>query len=151
VRLHAYAVFLLLSLTLVLAGCGGGDEQSSSWDGPPDAAADGTIAVDGFNAYAQDVDEPWKSSAAMSAAQFLRLDQHSAASTSIEGRASPEGTGPEVVTVTLDRLADDSIRAMRWVLSFSEENDVYMLTGAHWAQRCQQGRGHQDFTPEACV
>ncbi len=146
-RLGAYAAFLLSGL--VLAGCGGSDE--SSWAGPPDPATDGTVAVDDFAAYQEDVDEPWAGSAAMAAAEFLRLDERKAAETSIEGTASAEGAGPETVAVTLDGLFDDSIRTERWTLTFEPDGETYRLTDAKWAQRCQPGRGHQDFSPELCL
>ena len=87
----------------------------------------------------------------MSAGEFLRLDQQTATRTTIDGIASAEGTGPETVVVTLDGLLDDSVRAQRWTLSFTPEGDVYELTEARWAQRCQPGRGHQAFTPEPCT
>ena len=53
--------------------------------------------------------------------------------------------------MTLDGLFDDSVRAERWTLTFTPDGDVYELTAAEWAQRCQPGRGHQAFTPEPCV
>ncbi len=146
-RIFAYAA--LLSAAAALAGCGGSDE--SSWVGPPAPAADGTVAIEGFAAYQADVDEPWEGSAAMAAAEFLRLDQRTAARTSIEGAASAEGGGPETVVVTLDGLFDDSIRAERWALTFEPDGETYRLTEAKWGQRCQPGRGHQEFSPESCV
>jgi hypothetical protein len=148
VRIFTYAA-LLLSV-VALTGCGGGDDKSA-WNGPPGPTTDGRVAIDGFTAYAVDVDEPWEGSAAMAAAEFLRLDRRTAVRTTIDGHASPEGTGPELVTVTLDGLLDDSVRAERWVLTFSEEGDIYTLTGARRIQRCQPGRGHQAFSPEPCV
>jgi hypothetical protein len=143
---------VLLSV-LALAGCSndGDDEQAAIWAGPPDPAADGTLAVAGFNEYAEGVDEPWERSPAMAAAEFIRLDEKQASHTTIAGTASPEGTGPETVVVTLDGLQDDSVRAERWVLKFAPDGDVYELTAAEWAQRCQPGRGHQSFTPEPCI
>ena len=146
-RIVAYAA--LLSAAAVLAGCGGSD--GSSWAGPPDPAADGTVAVEGFAAYQEDVDEDWERSAAMAAAEFLRLDERTAARTSIEGMASAEGTGPETVVVTLDGILDDSIRAERWTLTFEPDGETYRLTNAKWTQRCQPGRGHQEFSTELCV
>jgi hypothetical protein len=146
VRLLGYAFALLMA---GLAGCGGGDE--ATWAGPPDAAEDGTVAVDEFNAYAEDVDEPWEGSATMAATEFLRLDERTVARTSIEAEASPEGTGPENVVVTLDGLADDSVRAERWTLRFEPDGEGYRLTSALREQRCQPERGHQGFSPELCV
>jgi hypothetical protein len=147
VRLLTCAV--LASLVL-LPACGA-DGEHAAWGGPPDPSADGTVAVDGFGEHAESVDEPWERSAVMAAAEFLRLDETTAARTSIEGQAGPEGGGPETVVVTLDGLADDSVRAERWTLSFEPEDDAYRLTEASWAQQCQPGRGHEDFTPEPCI
>jgi hypothetical protein len=147
VRPLAYAALCLAALAL--AGCGKGD--SATWAGPPDPEADGTVAVEEFAAYQQDVEEPWEGSAAMAAAEFLRLDERTATTTTIAGQAGPEGTGPETVTVTLDGLLDDSVRAERWTLEFEPDGENYALTQATWAQRCQPGRGHQEFSPELCT
>jgi hypothetical protein len=137
---------------LALAACdGGGNGNGHSWAGPPDPEADGTVAVDGFVEHQEAVDEPWEGSAAMAAAEFLRLDERTATRTGIEGTAGPEGTGPETVVVTLDGLLDDSIRAERWTLVFDPDNERYLLSSVEWAQRCQPGRGHQDFSVESCT
>ena len=136
---------------VVLAAAGCGSDSEATWGGPPDPAADGTVAVEAFNAYAADVDDAWEGSAAMSAAEFLRLDERSVTRTTIEAEASGEGSGPETVVVTLDGLLDDSVRAERWTLRFVPDGDDYELAHAEWAQRCQPERGHQDFSPELCV
>jgi hypothetical protein len=150
VRIVTAATIALAALAL--SGCNGGDGgDGHSWAGPPDPDADGTVAVDGFAEHQESVDEPWEGSAAMAAAEFLRLDERTATRTSIVGTAGPEGTGPETVVVTLDGLLDDSIRAERWTLVFEPDNEQYLLTSAEWAQRCQPGRGHQDFSVETCT
>jgi hypothetical protein len=134
-------------LALAVAGCGGGVAEV----GQPTKEPDGTASVDEFVDYADAVDEDWERSAAMAAAEFVRLDERRATRTSIEGTSSAEGAGPETVIVTLDGLLDDSIRAERWTLTFVSEGDTYRLTEAAWAQRCQPGRGHQNFSPEPCL
>jgi hypothetical protein len=148
VREFAYAVSA--AAAAALAGCGGGGAHPT-WTGPPPPAGNGSVAVDGFDDYASKVDAEWERSAAMAAAEFLRLDRTSAARTTIAGKASAEGTGPETVTVTLDGLPDDSVRAERWTLVFARGGDVYRLARAARLQRCQPRRGHQDFSPAACV
>ncbi len=153
-RFLACAALLLSALVLAvgLTACGNdGDDDEATWAGPPDPAADGTVAVDGFADFTAAVEEDWEGSAAMAAGEFLRLDQQTATRTTIDGIASAEGTGPETVVVTLDGLLDDSVRAQRWTLSFTPEGERYALTEARWAQRCQPGRGHQAFTPEPCT
>ena len=143
----AYAASSLA--VLALAGCGKGG--TPTWAGPPDPEADGTVSVEEFAAYQRDVEEPWEGSAAMAAAEFLRLDERTATTTTIEGQAGPEGTGPETVTVTLEGLLDDSVHAERWTLEFEPDGENYVLTHATRSQRCQPGRGHQDFSSEPCV
>lgn len=145
VRLPAYAACLLSALAV--GGCG----SEVAEVGQPTKQPDGTASVDEFVEYAEAVDEDWERSAAMAAAEFLRLDEREAARTSIEGTASAEGAGPETVIVTLDGLFDDSIRAERWTLTFEPDGDTYRLTEARWAQRCQPGRGHQHYSPELCL
>jgi hypothetical protein len=146
VRRLAYAAYVAAA---ALTGCG--SDNGPTWGGPPDPAADGTVAVDGFAAYQREVEEPWEGSGAMAAAEFLRLDERTATTTTIEERAGPEGTGPETVVVTFDGLLDDSVRAERWTLAFEPDGENYALAQATWAQRCQPGRGHEGFSPEPCV
>jgi len=55
------------------------------------------------------------------------------------------------VTVTLDGLADDSIRAERWSLAFEPDGETYRLTTALREQRCQPNRGHQGFSADDCL
>lgn len=144
---------ILLLCALALAGCdGSGDDSEAAWSGPPAPSADGTVSVDGFVEYQDGVDEPWERSAALAAGEFLRLDERTATRTTIDARAeSGEGGGPQVVVVTLDGLLDDSVRAERWTLRFEQEDDVYVLTEALREQRCRPGRGHQGYSPAACV
>src|SRR5262245_57441739 len=154
VRLLGSAAVLLSALAL--AGCSndGDDDQAAAWAGPPEPAADGTVAVDGFVEYTDGLQEHWEGSPAMSAGEFLRLDEQEAARTSIASATPAEGAEPGLpatVVVTLDGLFDDSVRAERWTLTFIPDGDVYELTTAAWAQRCQPGRGHQSFTPEPCI
>ena len=140
-----------LFVSLVLAACGSDVSVELVWGGPPEPEASGVVSVDGFAAYQQEVDEHWERSAAMAATEFLRLDERTATRTTIEGKASAEGSGPQTVIVTLDGLLDDSIRAERWTLGFEEAAGVYTLTAALREQRCQPGRGHQDFSADDCV
>jgi hypothetical protein len=147
VRSRANAVLLLSAIAL--AGCAG--DERSTWDGPPDPSSDGSVAVDGFVEFTDDVDDTWEGSPAAAGAEFLRLDEREVARTTIAETRQAEGAGPATVVVTLDGLFDDSIRAERWTLTFSPQGDTFMLDEARWAQRCQPDRGHQDFSPERCV
>jgi hypothetical protein len=148
VRLVACAASIV---ALAAAGCGSDTAVDVVWGGPPEPGPDGVVAVDGFASFQRDVEEHWEGSAAMAAGEFLRLDERTATTTTIEGQASAEGTGPQTVVVTLDGLLDDSVRAERWTLGFEEEDNVYVLTAALREQRCQPGRGHQAFSADDCV
>jgi hypothetical protein len=150
VRLLACAALTVASL--LLAGCGNDVDVELVWGGPPDAEPGGAVSTEGFSGFQQEVEAEWERSPAMAAGIFLRLDERTAARTTIDAKAGPEGGGDQIVTVTLDGLADDSVRTERWTLGFEEQEDgVYALTGALREFRCHEGRGHQDFAGEACV
>jgi hypothetical protein len=149
VRLLACAAFAVASL--LFAGCGNDVEVELVWGGPPDAEPGGAVSTQGFSGFQQEVEAEWERSPAMAAGIFLRLDERTAARTTIDAKAGPEGGGDQIVTVTLDGLADDSVRTERWTLGFEEQEDgVYALTSALLEFRCHEGRGHQDFAGEAC-
>jgi hypothetical protein len=136
---------------ILVAGCGG-NGGSASWNGPQRPfAADGTVPVGDFNAYAGEVDEQWERSPALLAGRFLRLDESQATQTSIDAKAQGEGTGSATVTVTQRGLLDDSVAAERYVLGLQRDGDVWRLASATWAQSCRPGRGHEDFSPADCV
>jgi hypothetical protein len=145
----ARAASFVLLLALLVAGCGG-DEPA--WEGPQRPfGADGTVRVDAFTDYVNEVDELWERSPALLAGEFLRLDRAQATRVAIAAEATGEGTETATVTVTLSGLLDDSIAAERYVLAVRREGDVWRLTSAMWAQRCAPGRGHDEFSPETCV
>ena len=105
--------------------------------------------VASFNQYLKD--RPGPASPTELALEFVRADRQQVALTTTQAEASPEGGGPTTVTVVLDGLPDDSIRATRDVLRFVPEGGGWRLQSAVRAQRCQPGRGHADFEPTDCV
>jgi hypothetical protein len=150
------AVRLLIPLAvplsaIALAGCGSDVQAELVWAGPPDAGTGGVVSTDGFATYQGEVDEDWERSPALAAGVFLRLDERKAVHTTIEAEAGPEGTGSQTVVVTLDGIPDDSVRAERWRLRFTQEGDVYALTAALREVRCRAGRGHEEFSAELCA
>ena len=148
-RLLACAALAVASL--LLAGCGNDVDVELVWGGPPNAEPGGAVSTQGFSGFQQEVEAEWERSPALAAGIFLRLDERTAARTTIDAKAGPEGGGDQIVTVTLDGLADDSVRTERWTLGFEEQEDgVYALTSALREFRCHEGRGHQDFAGEAC-
>jgi len=145
------SILLTLTFSALLAGCGG-DDGAPAWDGPERPfAADGTVSVADFNDYADEVDEPWERSPVLLAGEFLRLDRTQAFRTSVEAEAPGEGNETASVTATLQGLEDDSVAAARYVLGLERDGEVWRLASAMWAQRCQAGRGHEDFSTELCT
>jgi hypothetical protein len=142
----------LVSVGLILSGCGSDVVVELVWAGPPDAAPGGAVSADGFAGFQQQVDEAWERSPAMAAGVFLRLDERKASRITIDAKAGPEGGGGQTVTVTLDGIPDDSVRTERWTLGFEEAEDgTYVLTGALRELHCHACRGHGDFAGEPCV
>jgi hypothetical protein len=144
-------VALVLVLGALASGCADDGEGDFVWDGPPEASG-AVVSTDGFFELQRETEEDWERSPAMAAAVFLRLDERTAARTTIDAKAGPEGFGDQTVVVTLDGLGDDSVRTERWTLEFVDaEEGAYMLTAALRELRCHEGRGHQDFAGEACL
>ena len=161
---RARAGLLGLVLALGMTACGGDDDDgdvaatptttatATGWSGPPRAADDGTIDVAAFEQRAVAVQEPWERAPLTVATEFLRPDEREPSAASIEVVVPPEGGETARVVATFDRLLDDSIRAQRYELELTKRADgTWRLRSARYAQRCQLGRGHDDFTPAACL
>jgi hypothetical protein len=53
---------------------------------------------------------------------------------------------------TLEGLLDDSVRARRYTVELQRDQSMkWRVRDADWAQRCQPGRGHQDFSAQNCL
>lgn len=125
-----------------------------NWAGPGPLSKDGSVDVTFFNTYVDEVDAGWTRSPLRMALEFLALGDPSeggAFKTIAEQQASPEGGTQATVVVTQQGLLDDSVQAIQFMLEFENQGDRWVLLSGTWGQRCQQGRGHQDFTPEPCV
>jgi hypothetical protein len=121
------------------------------WDGPPAPDPSGNIAVDGFNDFLQDHPNLRKSPV-RATIRFVGLDDPGALKTRIRAETN-QLEAPERVRVVLieDGLADDSIRAVRYALQFRRAGaDNWKLQSAKRTQKCQPGRGHQNFSPAPC-
>ena len=105
--------------------------------------------VEAFNAYL--MKRKADASPTQLALEFVRADRTQAARTTTRAQSSPEGGGPTTVAVVQDGLADDSVRATQYVLGFTPAGKKWRLVSAVRAQRCQPGRGHQNFAPGQCV
>lgn len=142
-------VAVSLLAAALASGCGG-DEDEPRWAGPGPGL--GTLAVSAFNEHADEVDEPWERSAALTAAEFVRVDRSTARNVSIASRGGPEDAPEALVEVVLDGLLDDSVRARRFVLELDRgEGRQWRIRTAVVTQRCWPGRGQQAFRPTACL
>ena len=161
-------------LFVLLAGACGGDDEAAvtvtvtvtattpaptttattttpgTWTGiaePP--PADGSLPVEEFNAYAESLDEPWERDIALVTAEFVQREEMETGSSSYQGTSNGRTA---TTSLLLDGLSDDSVRARRYDLNLSRRPDgTWRIRSARWSQRCQPGRGHQDFTPELCL
>jgi hypothetical protein len=129
---------------------------TTGWDGPPSAERSGEMEVDPFNTFLQETGAPWTRSPSRIALEYLGLEGVDARRiTTVARRMPPSIEGPiraVIVTVTEDGLVDDSVRAIRYRLLLAPgPNGTWSLQSATAAQRCWPGRGHQRFTPAACV
>jgi hypothetical protein len=152
------ALLVALSLVATVAGCGGDDkpaapagDEAGRWAGPPRGSKDGTLAFDAFNKHLDGVSASWAGSPLLAAAEFLRLDSKQAGKTSVLAASRDEGATTRV-TITLNRIEDDSVQAIRYVLDFERRDDGQVrLVGAQWSQKCARKRGHRSFTAADCV
>jgi hypothetical protein len=113
------------------------------------AGPSGTLPVDAFNARAESVDEPWERDLAATTDEFLELEEQEGSSRSFQSTSSGDSAS---ATLLVDGVGDDSVRARRYELTFSRRGDgTWKIESASWTQRCHEGRGHQDFSPEPCL
>jgi len=141
----------LLIAVVLLAGCAG-DDEPEEWAGPPRPNAQGALAVRGFNEFVDENDPDLARSPLASAETFLRVDRTDAARKALVVQTPPEGGRVATVTATLEGLLDDSVRAVRYVLEFAQDDDdSWRLRSARWSQRCHLNRGHQQLLPKRCI
>jgi hypothetical protein len=120
------------------------------WEGPPDPDASGNIAVNGFNEFLQEHPNLQRSPV-RATIKFVKLKDPGALTTKVKAEPN-QLESPETVRVALTEggLPDDSVQAIRYVLEFRRAGGHWKLEKARRTQRCQPGRGHQDFSPEPC-
>jgi hypothetical protein len=160
-RTAGSAILLLLTLVLT-AGCGYGNDDGDEQDSPPQSQAvprvpepeDGTgsLPVDEFNDFLDEARPAFATSALRTAIEFAHAGEGQAATTSVVAFEGPEGSADEAtVTVTRDGLADDSTRALRYLIVLERADDEsWRLRSARRTQRCQPGRGSQAFSTKLC-
>ena len=113
---------------------------------------DGSLPVAAFNAYAESVDRPWERNLTGVTEEFVGEDAGDASSRSFQATTAGESGDTATASLLADGLFDDSVRSRRFDLTLTRRADgTWRIDTAQWAQRCQPGRGHQDFSPELCV
>jgi hypothetical protein len=159
-RIAGHALVLLLALVLA-AGCGYGDDDEEQETRPQAESAprvpepeDGTgsLSVDEFNDFVDEARPAFATSALRTAIEFAHASEGQAATTSVVAFEGPEGGADEAsVTVTRDGLADDSTRALRYQIVLERADDEsWRVRSARRTQRCQPGRGSQEFSTKVC-
>ncbi|MEO1619662.1 MAG: hypothetical protein AAFU53_01375 [Cyanobacteria bacterium J06632_3] len=71
----------------------------------------------------------------------------------IEALYGPSAESPNqaMITITQSGILDDSVGSIRYRFDISRQDDQWTITRAGRQFRCQQGRGHQDFSTELCL
>jgi hypothetical protein len=135
--------------TVVLAACGANDEHA--WSGPPTPDSDGSVSVETFETYRETVDEDWENAPVLVASEFVKLEDRSAAKTSISGAGDGQGDAGQEITIIFTDLLDDAVNAERWVLQIEPAGEGFRLVSATRTQRCQPDRGHENFAAGPCA
>jgi hypothetical protein len=142
---------LLLASVLALAGCGSSTPEAE-WTGPPKAKPNGTLDVTEFNDFLATGGDAFASLPIAAVAKYLGLSTSTASFTKVESTSPGEVRNFAEVVVTLEGLLDDSVRGARYTIELQEDQGgMWRLRTAEWAQRCQRGRGHQEFSPKPCL
>jgi hypothetical protein len=137
------------ALALGVAGCGD-DTPAATEDTPqPSFEEDGTVPVDDFNAYLDAVDEAWETDAKRVAIAFAQPVAPEGGQVGAALGAGDAGTTLAIVTV--NGLGDDSAAARRTSVVLAPDGDRWRLVRAQWTHRCQEGRGHEDWSIELCI
>ncbi|MEU0553239.1 hypothetical protein [Dactylosporangium sp. NPDC006015] len=154
----------LVLIALLLAGCSDAIEQpgATPWTPPatqapgapwPDrvtADAGGVLAAPGFNAHIDATAPAWAEAADSTVAELLNLNRGFDGPVAIYLHRDKTDDDP-VLTVTLTKLGDDSIQAMRYRVVLHRETDGrFRFVSGERTQRCQSGRGHQTFEAARC-
>ena len=149
-------LLLLLAAVAALAGCGssGSDsgDKAADWPGPPKANANGSVEFASFNEFLAGDGKQFAVSPITAVTEFLALDKTSAAVTTLRATSPGEVRNFSEVSATLDGLLDDSVRGSRYIVELQRsESAGWRIRAVDWAQQCQAGRGHQEFSPRPCV
>jgi hypothetical protein len=155
---------VLTAAAFIAGGCGYGDDDEEDAQAPsppaqspprvpePDEGT-GALPVEDFNDFVEEARPAFATSALRTAIEFAHAGEGQAARTTVFASEGAEGNSDEAsVTVTRDGLADDSVRAVRYVIVLDRNGDgTWSVRSARQLQRCHLNRGHQDFSPQLCT
>jgi hypothetical protein len=140
---------------LALAGCGGsgGNEALPEWSATPKPDAAGHVPVAAYNDFLAGDGKVFARSPIAATTEFLRLDRASSLQNTVQATSPGEVRNFSEVVATLTGLQDDSVRDARYTLELQKDKTSgdWRLRAVDYAQKCQPGRGHQDFSPKLCV
>lgn len=161
-RVPVVLVLIAAVAATAAAGCAGyGDDEGGTPETTTTQVAPraqepktgtGSVPVADFNAFLEETRPAFATSALRTALEFANVGEGQAASTSVEVEEGAEGNSGEAsVVVTREGLADDSVRAVRYVIVLDRDGDgTWSVRSARRLQRCHLNRGHQDFSPQLC-
>jgi hypothetical protein len=149
VRLLASALLAIM----LLAGCGGYSTGSGSGSAttvateesrpPPDP--DLQRRITSFNDMLRQTKPDWRFSAKETVRRFVGGDTANQAIIEEHGDTAS-------ATATSAGLEDDSVQQERYGLELVKSaTDGWMIKSGVRTFKCQQNRGHQDFSPELCL
>jgi hypothetical protein len=120
------------------------------WPGQLDVDTNtGRVSAPGFNRFVEMERPEWsrdpRETARMLVEPVMEPERLEVSSPRADG-------GRTVVTATISNFMDDSVFAVRYEFTFVTGDDGLLgFERGQWLQRCQPGRGHQDFSRELCV
>ena len=111
------------------------------------------MAVSGYNDFLAGDGKIFARSPTAATSEFLRLDRTGALQTTVQATSPGEVRNFSEVVATLVGLQDDSVRDARYTLEFQKDKTSgdWRLRAVDYSQRCQPGRGHQDYSPALCT
>jgi hypothetical protein len=147
-RLRA-STLVLLSAVLLAGGCGDDDKGSSS-DG---SSGDASSNVFGKGGDCQD-SEPGLEKAARDHVAYIKVAEDGRAESGSADRITVDvcrsAQDEATATVTVFGLRDDSIRDIRHEMRLIKSGGIWQVTDDQDSQRCQAGRGQQEFSGSRC-
>jgi hypothetical protein len=136
-------------------GCSPATPDSEAWTGTDGDLVDldtGQFDATAFNAFLAGAAPPVSVSPCDAARVLLHADRSQGEGETLVVVVDPATDAGTTVMATVDHLLDDSTAAVRFELNFAAADDgsIRLIAGA-WSQRCQPGRGHEDFSIEPCA